>query len=265
MILPKLKPPLSVCLSGAGTLAALHVGAINALAQRYTFSHLIGTSAGSIVAACVGSGMSGPEMTDVVLSADYSRLIPFNHLLAPFRGYLASTKNVRAWLLELTKGQWLGDTEAHITLITTDMETGSVQTFSTTSHPDMTLADAVLASMSIPDVFPMFQGRYVDGGLMCNLGVEYLPKTGNRVALRVTEAATVGPVTGFVDEQERLISAMLSASEWTDVTLAKALGVPVVNLPGGNMGFLNRRMTRTQKSELYQKGFLATRDWMEAK
>jgi predicted acylesterase/phospholipase RssA len=244
-------------------LAGLHVGGINALMQKYELGPLVGTSAGAIVAACAASGMSGPDMTDVVLSADYGRLIPYNPVLAPFRGYLASNKNVRAWLRDLTKGQWLGDTQIHVTLITSDLQGSTVQTFSTTSHPDMPLADAVLASMSIPDVFPMFAGRYVDGGLMCNLGVNYLPKTGNRVALRVVEAASVGPITGFIDEQEQLVSAALSATEWTDAQLAKSLGVPVVKLPGGNVGFLNRSMTRTQKSQLYQAGFLAVRDWME--
>lgn len=259
-----MKPAIAACFSGAGTLAGLHVGGINALMQKFELGPLVGTSAGAIVAACAASGMSGPEMTDVVLSADFAKLIPYNRVLAPFRGYLASNKNAHAWLRELTKGQWLGDTQIHVTLITTDLQTNAVQTFSTTSHPEMPLADAVLSSMSIPDVFPLFQGRYVDGGLMCNLGVQYLPKAGNRVALRVVEAASVGPITGFIDEQEQLVSAGLTASEWTDVTLAKSLGIPVVKLPGGNLGFLNRSMTRVQKSELYQKGFLAVRDWMEA-
>lgn len=255
-------PRSSWALSGAGTLAALHVGATNALWQRTRPSMLVDTSAGAIVAGCLATGMQPAEMKHVVLSADYRKLIPMNRWLAPFRGYLASTRNVRAWLLELTMGQIMADCEIPFTAIASDLQTGRVQTFSTASHPQMLVADAILASMSIPDVFPAFQGRYVDGGVLCNLGVQYLPKTGKRLALRVTEAQTVGPVTGFVDEQERLVSMMLSASEWDEVTLAKAYSVPVIDLPGGNLGFLNRNMTQAQKQGLVEIGYNAVSKYL---
>ena len=257
-------PRSAWALSGAGTLAALHVGAVNALWQYTRPGALVGTSAGSIVAGCLATGMQPVAMKHVVLSADYRKLIPMNRWLAPFRGYLASTRNVRAWLLELTMGQIMADCEIPFTAIASDLQTGRVQTFSTTSHPQMLVADAILASMSIPDVFPAFQGRYVDGGVLCNLGVQYLPKAGRRLALRVTEAQTVGPVTGFVDEQERLVSMMLSASESDEVTLARAYNVPVIDLPGGNLGFLNRNMTQAQKEGLYQAGYEAAEAWMES-
>lgn len=257
-----MKPKISICLSGAGTLASLHVGAVNEVLRVYDPNELVGTSAGAIVIACIAMGMTGLQMKEIVLSADYGKLIPFNRVLAPFRKYLASNRNVRAWLNDLTEYQFLGDLTTKVTFITTNLETGSIETFTNASHPDMPIADAVLASMSIPDVFPLFDHKYADGGIWCNLGVQYLPKEGNRVAFRVVEANATGPITGFIDEQERLISAGLSASEWTDVQLAKSLGIPVVMLPGGNVGFLNRGMTRTQKLELYQKGSLAARDWL---
>ena len=251
-------------LSGAGTLAALHVGAVNYL-WRYTRpSVMVDTSAGSIVAGCLATSMQPVEMKHVVMSADYRKLIPMRPWLAPFRGYLASTRNVRAWLLELTKGQMMADCEIPFTAISSDLQTGRVQTFSTTSHPQMLVADAILASMSIPDVFPAFQGRYVDGGVLCNLGVQYLPGKSRRLGLRVTEAQTVGPVTGFVDEQERLISMMLSASEDDEMLIAKATGVPVIDLPGGNLGFLNRGMTQAQKAGLYEAGYEAAEAWIDS-
>ena len=260
MILPR----SALALSGAGTLAALHVGAVNALWQYTRPGSLVATSAGSIVAGCLATGMTPTHMRQVVMSADYRKLIPMSPWLAPIRGYLASTSNARAWLQELTLGQSMADCEIPFTAIASDLQTGRVQTFSTTSHPQMLVADAILASMSIPDVFPAFQGRYVDGGVLCNLGVQYLPKTGKRLALRVTEAHTAGPVTGFIDEQERLISMMLSASEFDEVTLARAYAVPVIDLPGGNLGFLNRGMTQAQKEGLYQTGYEAAQAWIES-
>lgn len=258
-------PRSAWALSGAGTLAALHVGAVNYLWQFTRPSILTDTSAGSIVAGCLATSMTPVDMKHVVMSADYRKLIPMNRLLAPFRGYLASTKNVRAWLLELTRGQFMEDCEIPFTAICSDLNTGRVHTFTMQKDPGMYVADAILASMSIPDVFPPFQGRYVDGGVLCNLGIQYLPGTARRrLGLRVTEAQTVGPVTGFVDEQERLISMMLSASEDDELLIARALNVPVIDLPGGNLGFLNRDMTQAQKAGLYQAGYEAAQAWMES-
>ena len=257
-------PESAWTLSGAGTLAALHVGAVNALWQYTRPGALVGTSAGSIVAGCLATGMQPFEMKQVVMSADYRKLIPMNRWLAVFRKYLASNRNARAWLLELTSGQIMADCEIPFTAITSDLVTGHVQAFSTTSHPQMLVADAILASMSIPDVFPRFQNRYVDGGLKRNLAVQNLPSTGRRLALRVTEAQTVGPVTGWIDEQERIVSMSLSASEEDDVAIAKLMQVPVIDLPGGNLGFLNRGMTQAQKAGLYQAGYEAAQGWMES-
>ena len=158
----------------------------------------------------------------------------------------------------------MADCEIPFTAISSDLETGRVQTFSTTSHPEMLAADAILASMSIPDVFPAFQGRYVDGGVMCNLGVPFLPASGRRLGLRVVEANRIGPVSGWIDEQERLIEMMLSASEAELVMLAKAYDVPVIDLPGGNLGFLNRNMTQAQKEGLYQTGYEAAQAWIDS-
>lgn len=248
-------------LSGAGTLAGLHAGAVNYLWQYTRPSIMAATSAGSIIAGCLATGMQPAEMKHVVLSADYAKLIPINPWLAPFRGYLASTKNVRAFLLELTNQQVMADCEIPFIAISSDLNTGRVATFDMQKNPDMLVADAILASMSIPDVFPAFQGRYVDGGVLCNLGVQYLPGKHKRLGLRVSEAQTVGPVTGLVDEQERLISMMLSASESDEMLLAKSLNIPVICLPGGNLGFLNRSMTQAQKLSLYEAGYSAAQAW----
>lgn len=255
----------SLVLSGAGTLAGLHVGAVSALlAQSTEFSSLIGTSAGSIVAACIATGMPPAEMHRVVTTADYHSLIPIDWLEAPLRGYAASTRNVIAWLQELTDNKVMADCVIPLTCVTSDMWTGRVTTFSTEKTPDMPIWQAVLASMSIPDVFPMFDNRYVDGGVMCNLGVPFLPATGRRLGLRVVEANRTGPVANRFDEQERLIEMMLGASETELVMLAKAYDIPIIDLPGGNLGFLNRGMTSGQKEDLYEKGYATAQAWLDS-
>ena len=250
--------------SGAGTLAALHVGATAAIWEHARPDYLGGTSAGAIVAALIALGKTPSDLKTIVLDADYGRLIPMNPWLAPFRGYLASNRPVIAWLRELTEDQTMGDCQIPLVCITSDLWTGRATVFSTKDNPDMPVWQAVLASMSIPDVFPAWQGRYVDGGVMCNLGVQYLPAGMRRIGFRIVEAGKTGPVEGFVDEQERLIGMMLSASESDLVALGKVTGVPIVDLPGKNLGFLDRGMTASEKRWLYQAGFMAVQEWLES-
>lgn len=182
--------------------------------------------------------------------------------LAPFRGYLSSTRNVTAWLREITDDQTMADCEIPFTAICSDLWTGKAQTWDSWLLPDMPVWQAVLSSMSIPGVYPAYAGRYQDGGMCDNLGINYLPGKHKRLGLKVTEATTIGPVRGVIDQAERDISMMLSASEQDMVLLAKASGIPIIRLPAGNLGFLNTGMTRAQKTGLYAAGQTAVNQWM---
>jgi len=250
--------------SGAGTLAGLHVGATAAIWEYARPEYLVGTSAGSIVAALIALGKTPSDLKTIVLNADYGRLIPMNPWLAPFRGYLASNKPVIAWLRELTEDQTMGDCQIPLVCITSDLWTGRATAFSSKEHPDMPVWQAVLCSMSIPQVFPAYANQYEDGGLVNNLAVNLLPKTGKRIAFRVTETSRVGPVRGLIQRIEREASMSLSASENAMVMLANSLGIPVINLSGGNLGFLNTAMTTAQKKSLYQRGYEVTQQWLES-
>lgn len=249
-------------LSGAGTLGSLEVGAVTALWPHTRPSALVGTSAGSIVAGLLAIGHSPSTLYSEVMDADYARLIPMRPWLAPFRAYLASNRNVIAWLKMITDGQRMGDCRIPFTAICSDLNTGTARTWDSWLLPDMPVWEAILCSMSIPGVYPAWQGRYQDGGMVDNLGINYLPGKHKRLGLRVTESTTIGPVRGIIDQTQRDISMMLSASEQDMCLLAKATGIPIVQLPAGHAGFLDTAMTRAQKIILYQRGLDAATTWM---
>ncbi|MHB1023979.1 MAG: patatin-like phospholipase family protein [Acidobacteriaceae bacterium] len=254
--------PCEIAISGAGTLGSLEVGAVSALWTKTRPSALVGTSAGSIVAGLTALGHGPADLYDIVISADYSRLIPFNKWLAPFRGYLASNGNVIAWLREITDNQTMADCRVPFTAICSDLNTGKARTWDSWLLPDMPVWEAILCSMSIPAVYPAYLDSYQDGGMVDNLGINYLPGKDKRIGLKVTEATAVGPVRGVLDQAQRDISMMLSASEQDMCLLAKATGIPIIRLPAGNLGFLDTGMTRAQKISLYQRGRDAVTAWM---
>ncbi len=247
------------CLSGSGVLAPLHVGALAAFYDRSIRPNfLVGTSGGAIVSGLLALGYTPHDLRAIMLEANFAKLIPYNEWMVPFRHYLASNKNVIAWLTELTHGQAMMDCKIPFSAVTTDLYSMSSTAHSTLNKDDshMPVYQAIVASMSIPDIFPMWKGRFVDGGTAMNLPVAHLPN-GPSYALRVTERTKTGPITSWIDEQERILDVMLTANEQESVILAKARDIPVINLPAGGYGFLDRSMSKKQKSALYAAGYNA--------
>ena len=255
-------PKCELANSGAGTLGALEVGAMSALWTVARPDALADTSAGSIVGGLIALGHGPSSLYDIVISADYAKLIPMNEWLFPVRGHLASNRNVIAWLKEITDQQTMADCQIPFTAICSDLNTGKARTWDSWLLPDMPVWEAILCSMSIPQVYPAWQGRYMDGGMVDNLGINYLPGKHKRLGLKVTEHTRIGPVGGLVQQIEREVGMMLSASEQDMVLLAKASGIPIVRLPAGNLGFLDTSMTRAQKISLFQRGRDAVTQWM---
>ena len=246
-------------LSGSGTLTGLHIGALASFYDRgIRPNFLVGTSGGSIVAGLLALGYTPHDLRAIMLEANFAKLIPYNEWMIPFRHYLASNKNVIAWLTELTHGQAMMDCKIPFSAVATDLYSMSSVVHSTLNKDDshMPVYQAIVASMSIPDIFPMWNGRFVDGGTAMNLPVAHLPN-GPSYALRVTERTKTGPITSWIDEQERILDVMLTANEQESVMLAKARDIPVINLPAGGYGFLDRSMSKKQKSALYAAGYNA--------
>ena len=258
--------PIQVCFSGGGTLAPLHVGAVLALEEAgYTIVDPDGASAGAIVSACIALDMSGKDMEQIVLDADFKRLIPIRYWTYPLRGYAASIANARSWLREITNDQTLQDCTTSLTTVASDEETQRTVPLGTYfSDPDTPVWQVVLPSFSIPEIFPPYQGRYCDGGVMMNLPIEYTTSPYRKLALRITERTRIGPITSWLDRQERLLDMMLTASERASVALAKAKNIPVLDLPAGYAGFLDTGMTRSDKALLVHKGECIVKAFLES-
>jgi predicted acylesterase/phospholipase RssA len=257
---------IEIANSGAGVLASLHVGAHAALEDaKYRSDLNIGTSAGAIVAGLESLGMKPADMKNVVISADFAKLIPYDYLDV-FEGHLASNANVISWLKELTNNQTMKDCTTRLITVTSDLTTGSIVTFDSSDPTiaDMPVWQAIVPSMSIPLIFPPFLDRYEDGGVMDNLAVNYLTGKHPGIGLQITETTKLGPVEGPIDIIERTAGMMLSASENDMTLLAKALSVPIVKLPAGNISFLDRTMPASLKLDLYNRGYDIMSKYLEA-
>jgi NTE family protein len=197
-------------LSGGGSLGAVQVGMLQALAQRDVHPDLlIGTSVGAINAAYVAGHGTGREALDD-LAAIWMRLrrqdvFPVNPLhhalaLAGARPSLCSHHGVRRLLDAHLTFPELQDAPIPLHIVATNLLSGEEVVLSSGDS-----ATAVLASTAIPGVFPAMEHQgltLVDGGVADNtalsqavaLGVDeiYILPTGFACALERAPGTAIG-------------------------------------------------------------------------
>ncbi len=248
-------------LEGGGVKGIALVGAISVLAERgYRFHRVAGTSAGSIVGALVAAGLSADQLEATMRSVDYSRFKDEGTLdrLGPL-GKAASLvvesgiyegRYLRAWLADLLAAQGVR-TFSDLFLDDPGSDVPAERAYrlvvmaSDLSHqrlrrlpwdypmfgmqaPDVPVADAVRASMSMPFFYEPVKVRdeqagtetwLVDGGMLSNFPVDVFdrhdgivprwPTFGIKLSSRA-KALDVGapPVHGTIGMTRAMISTM---------------------------------------------------------
>ena len=259
--------PIGAVYSGAGTLGSSEVGAAQALEDAgYAIKDLVTTSAGSILGGMLALGHKASKLKSVVEEANYAKLIPIDIFSYPrfiTKGYLASNDYAIEWLKKITGYAQAKDLVMPLKTLTTDLQTGKTYVMDSIKNPNMYLWEMILPSMSIPDVFPTYLEKYVDGGVANNLGINYLTTKHRKIAFRVYEPLRKISKFSLISRQIRLVNIMLATDEHLLVLLGKELGVEIVNLPVPNgLSFLDTKMTLPQKMMLYQTGYNAVHDYL---
>lgn len=169
-------PEIAFALSGGGSLGAVQVGMIHALYERgITPDLVVGTSAGAINASFIASHPPTVDTAQALTAIweDLSTLdvFPFRPVratlaLTGLRNYLVSSQSLREVIEEHLPIGRLEDADIPLTVIATDLMSGEELELS--QGPAV---DAVLASASIPGVFPPVAWGdrvLVDGGVSNN-------------------------------------------------------------------------------------------------
>lgn len=156
------KPPLKIALALGGGAARgfAHIGVIKALeAQGIVPDMVVGTSAGSVVAALYASGMNGFDLQKVALQMQEDMLADWT---LPNRGVVKG-EALQAFINQNVKGQTIQNLSKPLGVVATDLQSGEMILF---RRGDTGMA--VRASSAVPGVFQPVEinGRdYVDGGL----------------------------------------------------------------------------------------------------
>ena len=179
---PKKIPKVGLALGGGAARGFAHIGVLQVLEEEgIKPSLVVGTSAGSLVAAFYASGKTGSQLIWLAESMDESQLTDWT-LPWVGRGMLrgeALGKYVNSQL----NGLKIEDMKVPLGIVATDLQTGDGILF---RRGDV--ATAVRASSAVPSVFePVRIGGkdYVDGGLVSPVPVRYAKQMGAEYIIAV--------------------------------------------------------------------------------
>ncbi|WP_423222074.1 patatin-like phospholipase family protein [Ideonella lacteola] len=177
---PPRPPRIGLALGGGAARGFAHIGVIQVLEEQGIRPDLVvGTSAGSLVAAMYASGKSGVEMGSLAQSMDESGLTDWSF---PGRGLIRGEALAR-YVRQQTGGLTIEQMKMPLGIVATDLADGQPILF---QRGDT--AVAVRASSAVPAVFqPVKIGskEYVDGGLVSPVPVRFARQMGADLVIAV--------------------------------------------------------------------------------
>jgi len=190
---PAPRPPrIGLALGGGAARGFAHIGVIQVLEEAgIRPSLVVGTSAGSLVAALYASGKSGAELARLADAMDESAITDWSF---PGRGLIRGEALAR-FVREHTGGRPIEQMRLPLGIVATDLDNGQAILFQI-GDPGV----AVRASSAVPAVFqPVRIGsrEYVDGGLVSPVPVRFARQMGAElvIAVDITEVPD-GAATG---------------------------------------------------------------------
>ncbi|SHN24496.1 patatin-like phospholipase family protein [Rhizobacter sp. OV335] len=190
---PVPKPPrIGLALGGGAARGFAHIGVIQVLEENGIKPDLVvGTSAGSLVAALYASGKNGLALAAMADSMDETAITDWAF---PGRGLIRGEALAR-FVREATGGKTIEQMRMPLGIVATDLDNGAPVLF---QRGDAGIA--VRASSAVPAVFqPVRIGtrEYVDGGLVSPVPVRFARQMGAEMVIAVDISAVPdGAATG---------------------------------------------------------------------
>ncbi len=178
---PALRSPrIGLALGGGAARGFAHIGVIQVLEEAGIRPALVvGTSAGSVVAALYASGKSGAELGQLADAMDESAITDWAF---PGRGLIRGEALAR-FVRDNTGGRSIEQMKLPLGIVATDLDNGQAILFQV-GDPGV----AVRASSAVPAVFqPVRIGsrEYVDGGLVSPVPVRFARQMGAELVIAV--------------------------------------------------------------------------------
>jgi NTE family protein len=184
--IPAKPPRLGLALGGGAARGFAHVGVIQALEEAGIRPDLVvGTSAGSLVAALYATGRTGAQLQQVAESMDEAAITDWT--LPLFNRGMLRGEALARYVSGLTHQKLIEQMPLPLGIVATRLDTGEGVLF---QRGDT--GTAVRASSAVPAVFLPVRingSEYVDGGLVAPVPVRYARQMGADFVLAVDISA----------------------------------------------------------------------------
>jgi NTE family protein len=177
---PPQPPRVGLALGGGAARGFAHIGVIQVLEENgIKPSLVVGTSAGSLVAALYASGLNGQQLAALAIGMDEGAITDWAF---PGRGVIRGEALAR-YVRQHTGGRLIEQMPLPLGIVATDLDNGAAIVFRR-GDPGA----AVRASSAVPAVFqPVKIGEreYVDGGLVAPVPVRFAREMGAELVIAV--------------------------------------------------------------------------------
>jgi NTE family protein len=227
-VVPKRPPKFGLALGGGAARGFAHVGVIQVLEEAGIKPDVVvGTSAGSLVAAFYASGKNGAQLQQLSETMEEATITDWTVPLLG-RGMMRGDALAR-YVNSKTGNALIEDLKMPLGIVATDLRTGAGVLF---QRGD--LGTAVRASSSVPSVFePVRIGNreFVDGGLVSPVPVRYAKQMGAEFVLAVDissppESGKTGDMFQILMQTFTIMGKSINAFELreADLVVRPALG-----------------------------------------
>lgn len=157
---------LALVLGGGSSKGYAHIGVLKVLEKNGIKPDIIvGTSMGALVGGLYSTGISIDKLEEMAMK--FNSLGPFSLYSTLFKDNLLNVDKVKRLIEREAKDITHEDCPIKFVSVSTELNLGKEKYFDTGL-----IKDSIIASISIPGVFPRFKlgnNVYVDGGLLNNL------------------------------------------------------------------------------------------------
>mgnify|MGYP000104752567 FL=1 len=203
------KPIIGLALGAGAARGFAHVGVIKALeAQGIRPDIVVGSSAGSVIAALLASGASGNDLNRLALNLDEATIADWGLPFAGRFGGLIKGDALQNMVNREVQNKSIEQMRIPLGIVATDLQSGKGVLFRTGNT-----GLAVRASCSVPGVFQpaVISGKeYVDGGLVAPVPVSYARQMGATlvIAVNISSEPAHQDASGTFGVMQQTISIM---------------------------------------------------------
>jgi NTE family protein len=229
------KPVIGLALGAGAARGFAHVGVIKALeSQGIRPDIVVGSSAGSVIAALLASGASGNELNRLALNLDEATIADWGLPFAGRFGGLIKGDALQNMVNREVQNKSIEQMRIPLGIVATDLQSGKGILFRSGNT-----GLAVRASCSVPGVFQpaVISGKeYVDGGLVAPVPVSYARQMGATlvIAVNISSEPVHQDASGTLGVLQQTISIMQRSINQYELKSADVVIQPHLLQMGGS-------------------------------